>query len=141
MPYTTSDLVEAVLAAGDDYGGADLTIYIRTADTWIRQMLACAAAKDPPYVHTEEDIEVIATWLAAHAYVMSDQTYAAKNTDRSGGQFKNRVGPRFELSNYGSTALGLDGSRCLEAINNPQKNVGAFWGGKNPSSQIDYTDR
>lgn len=140
MPYTTSSDVIALLTPGKAYdGSSDLTLFISTADTWIRRMIACAATKG--ITIADEDIAIIAAWLAAHAYVMSDETYTEKNTDRSGGKFKGRTAMRLEASLYGQTAMSLDPSNCLETINNPSKVVGAFWGGKYPTDQIDYEDK
>jgi hypothetical protein len=140
MSYADSDQVISLLSPGGDYDGVtDLTPFINTADVWIRALLKCAAIKgltpDPA------DLAVIANWLAAHAYVMSDQTYTQKQTDRAAGQFKSSVGPRFQLSNYGQTAMTLDSTGCLEVINQPQKKVGGFWGGKVPCDQIPYWQR
>lgn len=141
MARTDADLVKAVLAPGNDYDLANapsLTRFITTANLVTSRVAACATAKD--IALSTEELTEIETWLAAHYYAMSDQTYASKTTGGQSASFHGQTGKRLEATKYGQTALDLDYSGCLSAIS-LRAFASSKWLGKNPSDQIPYTQR
>lgn len=131
---TTPALVEGVLLADYDFNqNPDLTPFIATADAMIPTLIACAARKcialDPALLVTLE------TWLAGHAYVMSDQNYSERRTLRASGKFQGQTGKGLEGSKYGQMAMMMDPSGCLRnASTNSRARL--HWGGKR--CQITY---
>lgn len=141
MARTSSILVQGVLRSGPggDYDGTtDLTPYIDAASLIVSRVATCATNKGIPL--TTDELEMIERWLAAHLYAMSDQPYLEKETERARGKFQGVTKMHFEATKYGQTAIDLDASRCLAAINSG-KFVRIDWLGKRPSEQIDAVQR
>lgn len=140
MPRTSSSLVQGVL--GDDYGklttGAypPLTPYIDTASLLVDDLVAQIIAEGGVAL-SDERLEMIERWLAAHAYTKTDPTYSSKSTGGASGSF---IRGQKEPEPYKDMALSLDPSGCLPAILNRNR-VKFFWLGKRPSQQTDYQDR
>jgi hypothetical protein len=82
---------------------------------------------------------MIARYLAAHAYAMSDQTYATKSTGGASGTFHGQTGKYLEATKYGQQALLLDTAGVL-ARGAPLV-AEAWWGGKDTQDQLDYDER
>jgi hypothetical protein len=139
MARTSEGAVAELL--GDDYDGTrSLSPFIDTATLLVNRVATCATQKGQTL--STEELEIIERWLAAHFYTMSDKALTQKNTADSGGTFHGQTAMHLDASLYGQTAQGFDISGCLTALTKPQlKQVGAFWLGKPPSSQIDYEDR
>ena len=144
MARTTETAVKDVLLS--DYGpksdGTDpsLVPFIQSASVMVDRAAAAAAAKGETLTSTE--LELIERWLSAHFYVMSDQTYANKQTGGAGGTFHGRTGMRLEASKYGQNAMLLDYSGTLESLSTQgRKKVQMIWLGKAPSAQTEYRDR
>ncbi len=141
---TTPDAVIDVLRNGSEGGDYDddnepsLDGYIDAASAITDRVAACAIKKNLSLSTTE--LELIERWVAAHNYCMSDQTYASKNTTQASASFKGQTGKGLEITNYGQTALRLDYSGCLSAIDKRQF-AGVSWLGKPPSTQIPYEQR
>ena len=142
MARTTSDLVKSILLQDyDELEAPDLTPYIATANVIVTRVVACALAKDEAL--TDEEAELIERWLAAHYYVVSDQTYAAKATADASATFHGKTAMHIQSSRYGQSAIDIDASGCLAAIaaGTDRKVAGGFWAGRPPSEQTDYVDR
>lgn len=141
---TTSDNVKGVLRLGseggdyDDVANPSLTPYIATANAITSRVYTCSVQKKLTLSTTE--LELIERWLAAHFYAMSDQTYAQRSTQGASGSFQGQTGMGLEATKYGQTALAVDYSGCLTAINKRQFASG-FWLGKPASQQLDWEDR
>lgn len=146
MARTTAAAVKAVLLPGKDYdteNSPDLTPFIDTASAYVDDIVTCAADQDPAVTLTDARLELIERWLAAHFYVVSDQTYASKSTEGASASFHGQTGMYIESSRYGQTAMSLDKSGCLASIGGSagRIRVGTAWLGKAPSNQTDYVDR
>ena len=139
---TNPNAVQTLLrsgAADSDYDGvSSLTPHIDTANVIVTRVNTCAVSKGITLSSTE--LELIERWLAAHSYVMSDQTYASKKTGERSAVFHGKTGMSLEATKYGQMALTLDISGCLKAISRGIRQE-VVWLGKAPSDQIDYSDR
>ena len=137
---TTQQAVTELLAPGRDYDGkSDLTLFIATANSRVNWVVANATryGKVSP---SAADCVLIETWLAAHYYKQSDQQLQSSNAGRSSGQFRGITGEGLKSTLYGRTAIGLDTSRMLTAIDEGRI-ASAAWVGRPPSEQTDYVDR
>lgn len=138
MARTSSSSVQGVLLQDyDSNRSPDLSPFIDTANAIVTRAAACATARG--ITLSDSELELIERWLAAHCYKMSDQAVASRNTGKAGGSFQGQTAMYFESTKYGQTAVGLDYSGCLTALNKPRAQ--AFWLGKPESDQIDYEDR
>lgn len=142
MARTSAEMVKEVLAAGKDYDLDDNPIllpYIDAASSIVDDIVSCVSDKELTAL-TSAKLEIIERWLAAHFYVVSDQTYASKSTQGASASFHGKTGMHLESSRYGQTAITLDSSGCLAAIGK-QARASGFWGGKTIPQQLDYRDR
>lgn len=144
MARTTAIAVMGVLRKGteggdyDDINNPSLDPYIGAASLIVDRVRTCAIAKDKAL--TTAELEMIERWLSAHAYAMSDQTFASKSTSKSSASFHGQTGMGLDATKYGQFAKGLDPSGCLVAIFE-RKSAGAFWGGKAEADQLTYDQR
>lgn len=141
MARTNSDAVKAVLAGGKDYDLAlspSLSPYIDAAYSLVNRVVVCAAKKN--IVISDEDLELIERWLAAHFYAVSDKPYSSRSTLGASGSFQGQTAMHLDATLYGQQAKLIDYSGCLENISNKQR-VRVGWLGKRPSEQMDYSDR
>ena len=132
--------VQGILKAGRDYDvrkRPSLEPYIEWADVMMADLDACLIDREESY--TDAKLEMIARYLAAHAYAMSDQTYANKSTGGASGTFHGQTGKYLEATKYGQMALQLDTAGCL-ARGTPTT-AEAWWGGKDTQDQLDYDER
>jgi hypothetical protein len=139
MAYTSQLSVKEVLLA--DYDAANcpsLQPFIDAANVIVLRMIPLAAARKVFLSNAE--LRIIETWLAAHFYAQSDQPYASRSTLNGSGQFQGRTDMYLESTKYGQTAMRLDTSGVLDALNK-RKVAGLQWLGKPPSSQIPYDQR
>lgn len=140
-PRTTDALVQAVLLPGKDYDtdrSPSLTRFIKAASLIVDRVATCATAKG--LTLTSEELAEVETWLAAHMYMMSDQQQSSGANGGASGSYRAAGGLNLDGSTYGQAARAIDYSGCLDAIGK-RAFAGGFWGGKPPSSQIDYVDR
>lgn len=139
MARTDATAVQEVLLKDYDSRNApSLTRFINAASLLVNRVATCAANKG--YTLSEEELEMIESWLAAHMYATSDRTLASKSTSGASGSFHGQATMRLEATFYGQTALTLDSSGCLEALN--KRAVASFtWLGKPPSDQIEVDQR
>lgn len=86
-----------------------------------------------PGVLASDDLTVIETWLAAHFYGHSDQFYKSKNTQSAGATFQGETGKGLSSTQYGQTAIMLDTTRYLAAIDKGGF-VGGMWLGDTTQS-------
>lgn len=140
---TTQSAVIAVMAASNDDGydlanAPSLTPYIAIANLIVNQLAACAMAKGVTY--STADLTTFETWLAAHAYKMSDQVYASKNTNGTSASFQSMIGKNLEGTKYGQMALAADGTGCLMAMSSGNR-ARAAWLGKTASEALDWEER
>ena len=142
MPRTSDSLVGEIITTGlDDLGNKiPLAGFIQAANVLTSRVVNCASAKGVPL--TAEEARVLETLLAAHFYAHRDQLYTSKSTMDASASFQGQFGMGLKSTQYGQTALSLDPSGCLSAID---ARIGVrptlTWLGKAPSEQIDYVDR
>jgi hypothetical protein len=140
---TTDTAVKAILLGNYDLEDTpDLTAFMDSAAILIKRVEAC----DSNGVLDEEDLEIIERWLSAHFYSHADQLLQSKSTGDASASFQGRTGMGLESTQYGQTAMNLDGSGCLEKINDQMKKGGKpkpsiNWMGKAVSQQTAYGDR
>jgi hypothetical protein len=137
MARTNSTAVEALLMKDYDPDWS-VASAIETASVMVDNVVACASRKNVTLSTT--NLEILERWLAAHYYSVSDRPYEQKRTQQSWAKYQGKTGMGLESSHYGQTALGLDPSGCLEAIN-AKARAGVFWVGKTKSEEISYEDR
>lgn len=134
---TTAVAVQAILL--NQYDTVDtpsLTAFIDSAAIIIKRVIACHA----PSTLDEEDLEVIERWLAAHLYAHADQLMSSKSTADASASFQGKTGMGLNSTQYGQTAMDLDASGCLRAINNGAV-LTMDWLGTPVSEQTAYGDR
>lgn len=140
MARTDADQVKGVLLLDyDTRNSPSLTPFIRGASLIVDRVATCAIAKGKTL--TAEELVEIETWLAAHAYAMSDQPYSEKKTEKAMGKFQGQTKMYLEATKYGQMAISLDPSGCLAAIASGRRRARVEWLGKVPSEQIDYVQR
>lgn len=144
MARTTETAVKGVLRLGseggdyDDANNPDLSPYIDSASLIVDRLVTRASNKG--FTLTTNEKEMIERWLAAHSYVMSDQTYASRSTSRASASFHGQTGMGLDASKYGQYAKALDPSGCLATLFYG-KRAGGFWLGKTDSEKLDYEQR
>ena len=121
MAWTiTSDDVIAVLGPDYDAGSVpdgraarDLTPFIKAATSTTNQLVLNASKKgllSSPLkgTLTDDDLEVIGSWLAAHYYQMSDPAYTSRSTQGASGSFAGQLTTGLDMTRYGQMAMRLD---------------------------------
>lgn len=137
---TTSTQVQAILAPGRDYrSGDDLSPFMEAATAIVDRVNTCATESGITLSSTE--LELVERWLSAHFYVSSNQTFASKKTGSAAATYQGQTGTGFKSSKYGQAAINLDASGCLLKLDADAVQVGAYWLGKPPSEQTDYSER
>ena len=139
MPRTTSSEVQGVLLA--DYNSntsPDLTPFITIANLMVTRVATCAATKGKTL--STDELLMLETLLAAHAYQQSDQGYTSRSTGGASGSFQGQTGMYLEGSKYGQLALNLDYSGCLAAISKRQT-AGGSWLGTTDTAAQTYDER
>lgn len=115
MARTTADAVQGILAPSNYDGATDLEPFIETATVVVDQVVECATRKG--LTLSDALLERVECYLAAHFYGHSDQFYQSRSTQGASGSFQGQTQMGFEGSQYGQTAIRLDTSGCLSAIN------------------------
>jgi len=133
---TNSGAVEGIL--GDDWGGASLLPYIKTATVVVDRVQTLAIARNMALSSSE--LEILETWLAAHFYTQMDPAYTNKSTDGASAGFMGQSGKGFEASRYGQQALRIDWSGSLEAIDKRKIAKGAWLGTIPPNCGVVPSD-
>lgn len=117
MSFTNAAFVQAVLAPGKDYDSVnnpDLTRQIAGAEVMVNRLVINAANRKQTL--TAGELVEIATWVAAHLYCVSDQTYQSKSTGGASASFKGQTGQGLEATLYGQSALRLDWTGVLDGL-------------------------
>ena len=139
MPRTNSTAVkELLLSDYDTDTNPSLDVFISTANVITTRVNTCATARS--ITLSSDELELIERWLAAHFYVMNDQTFSSKSTQGASASFHGQTGMNLDASKYGQSAKIVDYSGCLTAIAE-RRTARAFWMGRPPSEQTAYTDR
>lgn len=136
MAVTAANVI-AVLE-GDYNGTSNLDGRIATATRIVARVVSCAS--DKGITLTTEEQEDLITYIAAWLYALTDKPYSSSSTLGASGSYHGQTGMGFEANLYGQTALRLDPSGCLSALDK-QKMAGGFWNGKRTQEQQDYDVR
>jgi len=141
MARTTPDSVKSILMLDyDSKRNPSLTPFITAANNLTNVVQTWAAKANLGLDSTT--LTTIETWLAAHFYCMSDQPYELRSTNGAMGKFQGKTDMGLKATKYGQSAINMDWSNTLNAINEGKLgNTGMTWIGKPPSSQIPYEDR
>lgn len=139
MARTTPGQVQALLIDNYDVDNLpSLVPFIETATVRVDRVATMATSRGCTL--TAAELELIERWLAAHFYACADRTYSSNSTLDSSASYDGQTGKALESTMYGQTALGLDPSGALAALNS-RNTAGGFWMGKPKSDRIDYVDR
>lgn len=122
---TTDGAVQSLL--GPNYDGVtDLLEVITTASVFVDLVVACNTRKGGLALG-DTQLERIEAYVACHLYGHGDQFYQSRSTQGASGSFQGQTSQLgLEGSQYGQTALRLDTSGCLNAINNKSR-AGMTW--------------
>lgn len=111
---TTAPAVQSALGPNYD-GQQDLEENILTASVLVDELVRCSTAKG--LTLSDELLERIECYLAAHFYGHGDQFYQSRSTQGASGSFQGQTAMGLESTQYGQTALRLDISGCLMGFN------------------------
>lgn len=134
---TTISAVQKILKG--DWDGQDLQFAIDGA-TALMDDVVSKAAQYKSISYNSTLAERVEAYLAAWIYAMSDRPLVSKNTGKAGGSFAGQMTMGLESNSYGQTAMMLDTTRVLAAINKGAI-VSTAWLGLYPSDQTDYEDK
>jgi len=106
MVRTTSELVAGVVEADGDI---DLSPFILTANALVTEVCE-------PVGYSDERLELIERWLAAHFYANRDMRLSREGVDDVDQTFQYRVGLMLANTMYGQQAMVLDTAGKLAAL-------------------------
>lgn len=139
MARTTEILVKGVLLADYDTGlSPSLVPFIDIASSIVDDVAACAL--DKGVTLSTAKLELMERWLAAHFYVMTDQTYKSKKTGDAAATFQGETKMYLTSSKYGQSAIVMDPTGCLAAQGNMRVATMA-WLGMLEQEQQTYNER
>lgn len=116
MARTTPELVGTIVAVT---AGADLTSFVDTASLLVTDVVV---AGSPDY--SDEKLELIERWLAAHFYVVNDPRTAQEGVSGVQEQFEVvKVDLGLNVTKYGQQAMRLDTDGNLAALENAMTKV------------------
>jgi hypothetical protein len=147
---TNDQAVKDILTMGGDYDetrAPSLMPAIEAAAVMVETLEACAADKD--ITVSENTLEILERWLAAHFYKVSDRQLSSSSTLSSSGSFDGQTAMGLDFTSYGQQAKLLDPTGCLvdqELATQVDPNIGpriarGIWLGKRPSEALPYRDR
>ncbi len=139
MPRTTAAEVREVLTR-DYTAGNSLDPFITVGNLMVTRLIARAAELVTPITVDTTTATALETWLAAHAYVMSDQNFASRATGRASATFQGQTGMYLEASKYGQMAITLDPTGLLKGMGKGAV-AGGFWLGLNEREAPSYRER
>lgn len=94
----------------------------------------------PATAYSEDRLELIERWLAAHFYTNRDPRSSDEKAGSVGASYQSKVDLGFDTSHYGQTAMRLDTNGGLAALNDLMKKgaprVGASWLGTTPETSF-----
>lgn len=126
MARTTDELVAGVIEVDEDI----------VLDPFINLAAAIVTEHcEPPGTLDEARLTEIETWLAAHFYTVRDPRASSEGAGPVNQSFQSRVDLGLATSHYGQTAMILDSTGKLAALNAAMTKGGkrvakAYWGGE-----------
>lgn len=132
MPRTTRTLIGQIIELDvsivpDD---ASMAPFIEIASELVTEF--CTGANGPRTPYTEQRLEIIERWLAAHFYTTRDPRASAETAGAVSVTYQSRVDLGFDSSHFGQAAMRLDTNGGLAKLNENSKkggrpSVGAVW--------------
>lgn len=107
---TTDDKVKAIIETDDEI---DLTPFIETAHSLVEKV--CKGSG--PFAYSEDDLDNIETWLAAHFYTIRDNRVTAEKAGSVGANYSVTTALNLQSSMYGQSAMMLDLNGGLAQVN------------------------
>lgn len=125
MARTTDEKVREII---DTDPALSLNPFISTANSLVTWL----TSKDSSGLLSSDTLTLIETWLAAHFYAHRDQLYQSKSTGGASGSFQGQTQMVLNSTTYGQTAMLLDVTNNLAALNQAslngnRKNASLFW--------------
>lgn len=133
---TTREEVEGIIEvdAGIVPDDAAMVPFILVANELVTE--CCTGDNGPATAYTDERLELIERWLAAHLYTNRDPRVASEAAGSVSASYQSAVAIGFDTSHYGQTAMRLDTNGGLAQLNESTKKgrmrVGGFWAGTAP---------
>ncbi len=109
MARTTSDLVEGIIENSENI---TLTPFIAAANTLVTQ---CCTDLTEDY--TDDELQQIETWLAAHIFTIRDMRAFRERAGSVSDERQSKVDLGFDTSHYGQMAMRLDYHGGLAKLN------------------------
>lgn len=136
MAITTPGAVQDILGPHWD-GSTSVSPFIRTAAA----LVSWLQSQDTEGLLTDELLEEIETYLAAHFYAHSDQLFQSKSTGKASASFQGKTGMVLSSTQYGQTAMVLDvagllAQRSADAEKGTRRTMRAIWLGTD--DETDY---
>jgi hypothetical protein len=134
---TTELQVIGVLGANYD-GTTSLTPFIDTATSLVDDI----DMADTSSLMSDNRLELIERYLAAHFYAHADMIAASRSTGAAGGSFQGQTSLGFDGTYYGQTAKRLDATGLLMKLDMPVRPKASLkWMGKIKDDQLDADER
>ena len=114
MARTTEALMEEIIEIRDD---VTVDAYIRTASFLVDR--ACVDSE--PYEYTDEDLQLIETWLAAHFYAIFDPRTTDEKVSTVQEKYQSKVDLGLDVTHYGQQCKILDVNGGLAALDAASK--------------------
>jgi hypothetical protein len=129
MARTTETLVKQIIEV-DTLNVPSLVPFIDTANMLVTKHCAPGGASD-------EELELIERWLAAHFYAIRDPRIASESVSGISASYQNRLGLFLASTMYGQQAIMVDSSGALAKLNKdaemgrkPGQVASVSWAGK-----------
>lgn len=108
MPRTTRALVGAIIELDGNIVSDDAAMapFIATASELVTE--CCTGDNAPATEYSDDRLELIERWLAAHFYAMRDPRSASEGAGAVSVAYQSSVGMGFAASHYGQQVMRLD---------------------------------
>ena len=129
MPRTTQENVATVI---DIMDGVDITAYILTANELVTEVCASVTDDDGVAYYSDDRLELIERWLAAHFYAVNDPRAAMEKAGPVSQTLQYKVDLNLANTMYGQQAMVLDTQGGLaqlskQAEDGKKRSAGVFW--------------
>ena len=139
MARTTKAQIEEIIEIDVEIipDDAAMAAFILVASELVTE--SCTGDAGPSTSYSDERLELIERWLAAHFYTNRDPRVSSEKAGPVGSNFQSKVDLGFDTSHYGQTAMRLDTNGGLAKVNEDTKKgkprVGVSWLGT-PADEV-----
>lgn len=109
MARTTEELVTEIVSVDDSI---DIAPFIEVASSIVDKV----ESADSNSALSDEDLELIERWLAAHFYCIRDPRTSAEKAGPVSATYQSKVGTGFAVTHYGQQAMALDVTGYLKTM-------------------------